>query len=84
MKKQHKDCVLSSAALGPRFDLAGSVLEPIMAEPVSIELATGKGLKRKGENTDHDASHATQTEKTTLSIPASDIPGTIFILVCFV
>lgn len=83
-EKQRQDCVQFSVALGSRFDLAGSTLEPIMAEPVSIELATGKGLKKKAESTDHDANNVTHMEKTSLSIPASDVPGMISFFICFV
>ena len=66
-----------------RFDLSGSALEPVVAEPVSIELITGDSLKQKADTIDHHASTSTQKVKNSVSIPASDIPGINIFVVCF-
>ena len=58
-----------------RFDLFGSTLEPIIAEPTSIELVIGDNSTQKAEVPDCKPNQSAKEKNKSVSVPASDVPG---------
>lgn len=56
-----------------RFDVVGSPLQPIIAEPIKINIPLGESVKLKTDT--HERGNGNSTDRKVLSIPASDVPG---------
>jgi len=74
--KMHREAISDKQMLlQTRFDLFGSTLEPIIAEPTSIELVIGDNSTQKAEVPDCKPNQSAKEKNKSVSVPASDVPG---------
>ena len=55
------------------FDVVGSPLEPIIAEPIKINIPLGESVKLKTDT--HERGNGHSTDRKVLSVAGSDLPG---------